>query len=297
MVCYYQVSSFETTVFWLACFCWLWAMQFTLSFQKSMVVISKRQILLDLFWKFLAFNKPIGFIMSVHATSTQRHNKVMSLLLGSRTSPALDRSQNHHNHQHTPPSFSFEKTKTTYNRHSHPWASSLPPDSPQQQPYYQQYPIMSAEEVAKSFVDHYYNLRANNPGGIASLYAETSTLTFEGEQFKGTQAISGKLGMAAAQFQVKSMDVQPSINEQSICIFVTGGLQIEVRSYCKWDRSVDREDRGTHVQHSRTYTHNPIFVPLMNFLPYTCSYYMTAWKVSSLLRILPTCSYRSVSYI
>ena len=92
---------------------------------------------------------------------------------------------------------------------------------------------MSAEEIAKSFVDHYYNLRANNPGGVASLYAETSTLTFEGEQFKGTQAISGKLGMASAQFQVKSMDVQPSINEQSICIFVTGGLQIEVRSRSK----------------------------------------------------------------
>lgn len=72
-------------------------------------------------------------------------------------------------------------------------------------------------------------MRANNPSGLSSLYAETSTLTFEGDQFKGTQNIAAKLGTSSAQFQVKSMDVQPSINDQSICIFVTGGLQIEVR--------------------------------------------------------------------
>lgn len=39
----------------------------------------------------------------------------------------------------------------------------------------------SADEIAKAFIPHYYNLFDTNREGLVSLFRETSTLTFEGD--------------------------------------------------------------------------------------------------------------------
>ena len=63
---------------------------------------------------------------------------------------------------------------------------------------------------------------------ILLLQSPESMLTFEGEQFKGSQAIVEKLTkVGRVQHDVKSMDVQPSQNPSAIIIFVTGTLRID----------------------------------------------------------------------
>ena len=52
-------------------------------------------------------------------------------------------------------------------------------------------------------------------------------LTFEGDQFQGSEAIINKLRqIGKVVHQVKSMDVQPSASGNAIVIFVTGSVRI-----------------------------------------------------------------------
>lgn len=52
-------------------------------------------------------------------------------------------------------------------------------------------------------------------------------LTFEGQQFQGSEAIIGKLKtVGKVSHQVKSMDVQPSVGGNALVIFVTGHVSI-----------------------------------------------------------------------
>jgi len=52
-------------------------------------------------------------------------------------------------------------------------------------------------------------------------------LTFEGQQFQGSEAIIGKLRqIGKCTHVVKSMDVQPSSSPSAILIFVTGSVTI-----------------------------------------------------------------------
>jgi Nuclear transport factor 2 (NTF2) domain len=52
-------------------------------------------------------------------------------------------------------------------------------------------------------------------------------LTFEGEQFQGSENIVNKLrGVGKVVHQVKSLDVQPSASGNAIVIFVTGNVRI-----------------------------------------------------------------------
>jgi len=52
---------------------------------------------------------------------------------------------------------------------------------------------MSAEEVAKAFVQHFYNAFDTNVDSLSGLYQPSSMLTFEGNQVLGSEAIIGKL--------------------------------------------------------------------------------------------------------
>lgn len=52
-------------------------------------------------------------------------------------------------------------------------------------------------------------------------------LTFEGQQFQGSEAIIAKLQqVGAVKHEVKSMDVQPTQSPSAIIIFVTGMIRI-----------------------------------------------------------------------
>jgi len=86
---------------------------------------------------------------------------------------------------------------------------------------------MSAEEVAKAFVQHFYQSFDTNVDALGGLYQPTSMLTFEGQQFMGAEAIIGKLkGVGQVTHEIKSFDVQPSNNPNAIIVFVTGQVKI-----------------------------------------------------------------------
>mmetsp|Transcript_13070 Transcript_13070/g.19072 ORF Transcript_13070/g.19072 Transcript_13070/m.19072 type:complete len:122 (-) Transcript_13070:273-638(-) len=86
---------------------------------------------------------------------------------------------------------------------------------------------MSAEEVAKAFVEHFYKTFDSNVEALAGLYSPQSMLTFEGNQVAGAEQIIGKLrGVGPVKHEIKSMDLQPSQSATAIVIFVTGSIKI-----------------------------------------------------------------------
>lgn len=80
--------------------------------------------------------------------------------------------------------------------------------------------------VGKAFTDHYYQTFDTNRSALASLYQDASMLTFEGQQFQGTQAIVEKLTglpFQSVQHRVVSLDAQPT-HAGGLLVFVTGQL-------------------------------------------------------------------------
>ncbi|GIL61993.1 hypothetical protein Vafri_16324 [Volvox africanus] len=85
------------------------------------------------------------------------------------------------------------------------------------------------EAVGRAFLDYFYGLFATNRAGLASLYQDSSLLTFEGAKFQGQQNIIQKLSTMPFQkvaVQRDTVDIQPSISG-GILIFVTGKLMPE----------------------------------------------------------------------
>ncbi|GKY94461.1 hypothetical protein MPSEU_000412000 [Mayamaea pseudoterrestris] len=88
--------------------------------------------------------------------------------------------------------------------------------------------IMSAEQVANAFVQHYYQTFDSNVQQLAQLFTQNSMMTFEGQPFQGAESIVQKLtNMGKITHEIKSTDVQPSATENCIVIFVTGNLRID----------------------------------------------------------------------
>ena len=89
--------------------------------------------------------------------------------------------------------------------------------------------IMSAEDVGKAFVAHYYGARDSNPASLGSLYTAQSALTFEGTKVDGSAAIVAKfqsLGPVAHNVPALVVDIQPGPGGASLLIFVTGHIKI-----------------------------------------------------------------------
>mmetsp|Transcript_12526 Transcript_12526/g.20183 ORF Transcript_12526/g.20183 Transcript_12526/m.20183 type:complete len:124 (+) Transcript_12526:133-504(+) len=86
---------------------------------------------------------------------------------------------------------------------------------------------MSAEEIANAFVQHYYRTLDTGVDALAGLFSPQSMMTFEGQQHQGTESILAKLkSVGQVSHDIKSTDVQPSINSSAIVIFVTGIIKI-----------------------------------------------------------------------
>ena len=118
---------------------------------------------------------------------------------------------------------------------------------------------MSADDVAKAFIPHYYNLFDTNREGLVSLFRETSSLTFEGDGPKtGVAQIMEKLrGLPPARdgatrklvrsarararspprgrrpyrapaaqvaHQPQTIECQPSVSQNAILVFCTGQI-------------------------------------------------------------------------
>uniref|UniRef100_K3WSL4 Nuclear transport factor 2 n=1 Tax=Globisporangium ultimum (strain ATCC 200006 / CBS 805.95 / DAOM BR144) TaxID=431595 RepID=K3WSL4_GLOUD len=87
---------------------------------------------------------------------------------------------------------------------------------------------MSAEQVATAFVQHYYTTFDQNRAGLANLYQDVSTMSWEGTMLTGQQAIVQKLSLLPQVLhEYPTVDVQPSTSPNAILIFVQGKLKIE----------------------------------------------------------------------
>mmetsp|Transcript_1839 Transcript_1839/g.4788 ORF Transcript_1839/g.4788 Transcript_1839/m.4788 type:complete len:126 (+) Transcript_1839:95-472(+) len=83
------------------------------------------------------------------------------------------------------------------------------------------------EEVAKAFTNHYYQTFDSNPDNLAGLFNERSMMTFEGTQRLGGPAIMAQIKtFGKVTHTAKTIDIQPSTDSNSICIFVTGSIVI-----------------------------------------------------------------------
>ncbi|KAL6917964.1 hypothetical protein ACHAPO_000230 [Fusarium lateritium] len=86
------------------------------------------------------------------------------------------------------------------------------------------------EDVAKQFVEFYYNTFDTDRKGLASLYRPHSMLTFESASVLGAEAIAEKLVSLPFQkvkHQVSTIDAQPSNEQGGIIILITGALLID----------------------------------------------------------------------
>eukprot|EP00300_Choanocystis_sp_HF-7_P036866 c52808_g1_i1.p1 GENE.c52808_g1_i1~~c52808_g1_i1.p1 ORF type:complete len:141 (+),score=42.05 c52808_g1_i1:49-423(+) len=89
---------------------------------------------------------------------------------------------------------------------------------------------MSAEALAQSFVQQYYQTFDQNRAALAGLYQPHSKLHFEGQCFQGTQDIVGKLTslkLDQCRHDVSTMDVQdnrPLNAGLGVIVFVTGKI-------------------------------------------------------------------------
>ncbi|CAK4083920.1 unnamed protein product [Aphanomyces euteiches] len=87
---------------------------------------------------------------------------------------------------------------------------------------------MSATDIGNQFVKFYYDTFDNNRAGLSPLYMANSTLTFEQATVQGQQAIIEKFNtLPKTQHKTDTIDIQPSLNESSILIFVTGKMIID----------------------------------------------------------------------
>ena len=86
------------------------------------------------------------------------------------------------------------------------------------------------EDVAKQFIEFYYNTFDTDRKALASLYREQSMLTFESSSVLGAANIVEKLTsmpFGKVKHQVSTLDAQPAMVEGGIVILVTGQLLVD----------------------------------------------------------------------
>ncbi|KZV99147.1 nuclear transport factor 2 [Exidia glandulosa HHB12029] len=85
--------------------------------------------------------------------------------------------------------------------------------------------------IAKQFVDYYYSTFAGNRPGLATLYRDSSMMTWEGQQIQGVGPIIEKLSSLPFEkvaHRVTTLDAQPSSPSQpSMIVLVTGLLIVD----------------------------------------------------------------------
>ncbi|KIW64329.1 hypothetical protein PV04_09272 [Phialophora macrospora] len=84
--------------------------------------------------------------------------------------------------------------------------------------------------IAQQFVEFYYKTFDSDRAQLAALYREKSMLTFEKEQFMGTQSILEKLTnlpFQKVQHRIDTTDAQPFNEQGGILVLVTGALQVD----------------------------------------------------------------------
>ncbi|UPK90694.1 hypothetical protein LCI18_001629 [Fusarium solani-melongenae] len=86
------------------------------------------------------------------------------------------------------------------------------------------------EDVAKQFIEFYYNTFDADRKSLAALYRPESMLTFESASVLGAESIIEKLSslpFEKVKHQVSTIDAQPSNGEGGIIILITGALLVD----------------------------------------------------------------------
>jgi len=86
------------------------------------------------------------------------------------------------------------------------------------------------DSIGRQFIQHYYNTFDANRSTLGPLYAEQSLLTFEGEQFQGSQSIVNKLVSLPFQkikHELVRADCQPNPQNNGVIVFVVGKLFVD----------------------------------------------------------------------
>ncbi|TNY21599.1 nuclear transport factor 2 [Rhodotorula diobovata] len=82
--------------------------------------------------------------------------------------------------------------------------------------------------IAKQFTDFYYQTFDADRKNLAPLYRDHSMLSFEAQQFQGTNSIIEKLAslpFTTIQHRISTMDAQPAATDKaSMIVLVTGQL-------------------------------------------------------------------------
>jgi len=89
--------------------------------------------------------------------------------------------------------------------------------------------MANANEIAKAFVQHYYNTFDTSRANLISLYQNDSMLTFEGQTFQGPQNIVNKLlslPFQLIQHKPTTLDLQPAPGG-GLIVFVSGQLLVD----------------------------------------------------------------------
>ncbi|UNI22688.1 Nuclear transport factor 2 [Purpureocillium takamizusanense] len=86
------------------------------------------------------------------------------------------------------------------------------------------------DDVAKQFIEFYYNTFDSDRKSLSGLYRDQSMLTFESASVQGATAIVEKLTslpFEKVKHQVSTLDAQPGMLEGGIVILVTGQLLVD----------------------------------------------------------------------
>jgi len=86
------------------------------------------------------------------------------------------------------------------------------------------------EEVAKQFVQFYYDKFDTDRSQLANLYRPNSMMTFESAPLGGADAIVEKLTtlpFSLIKHKVDTLDAQPSNEQGGVLVLVTGALLVE----------------------------------------------------------------------
>lgn len=88
---------------------------------------------------------------------------------------------------------------------------------------------MNFQEVGETFAKFYYQTFDSNRSSLMPLYTAESMLTFEGQQFVGTEAIVKKLTelpFSSVAHVITTIDCQPT-TANGVLVFVVGQLKTD----------------------------------------------------------------------
>lgn len=93
--------------------------------------------------------------------------------------------------------------------------------------------------IAQQFVQFYYSTFDTNRQALFPLYNSESMLSFEGEQFRGSENIVKKLcelSCTTVAHEIFTIDAQPSSTPCGVIVFVSGVLRMDTDAPLKFSQ-------------------------------------------------------------